>query len=165
MDIKRIVYSLGLLASLLGTGWFGWQAWQAWQSPQVVVEWSTATELDTIGYNLYRSETADGEYLQVNPQLIPASTDPLTGGEYEYLDLAVQAGRRYYYLLEDLDAAGNTTRHGPIEVEARGVLGWEAAVSVFCLGMAGVLSVFLFPRRPDAPDTAAHESESGSLPG
>ncbi|GAB4567566.1 MAG: hypothetical protein Kow0047_19810 [Anaerolineae bacterium] len=88
----------------------------------VVVEWTTETEVDTAGFNLYRSESPDGPYVKVNDTLIPASPDPLTGGHYVYTDTQVIAGRTYYYQLEDVEISGQATRHGPIVVRAAG--GW-----------------------------------------
>ncbi|NIN65277.1 MAG: hypothetical protein GTO63_11385, partial [Anaerolineae bacterium] len=46
----------------------------------VIVEWTTESEIDLAGFNLYRSERPDGPYVKVNEALIPASPDPLTGG-------------------------------------------------------------------------------------
>jgi len=87
---------------------------------EVVVEWTTANEVNTAGFNLYRSENPDGPYTQVNSSLIPASSDALAGGQYEYQDTTVEAGRTYYYQLEDVEYSGVTTRHGPIQVAAPG---------------------------------------------
>lgn len=87
----------------------------------VVVEWTTANEVSTAGFNLYRGESPDGPFLKVNDNLIPAAADPLTGGQYRYEDTAVQAGRTYYYQLEDVEYSGASTRHGPIESTAPGL--------------------------------------------
>ena len=39
----------------------------------VRVEWSTETEMNTAGFNLYRGESADGPFdVKVNDQLIPS---------------------------------------------------------------------------------------------
>jgi hypothetical protein len=84
----------------------------------VVVEWSTASELDTAGFNLYRSQSPEGPFTQINTDLIPASPDPLTGGSYKYEDRQAKAGLVYYYQLEGVEYNGNNSRFGPIEVKA-----------------------------------------------
>ena len=90
-------------------------------APPVEVKWSTETEMNTAGFNLYRSETAGGPFdLKINDQLIPASPDPLTGGDYTYLDRTTQSGITYYYELEEVELTGAVTRHGPIMVKAQG---------------------------------------------
>lgn len=90
---------------------------------RVVVQWTTATEINTAGFNVYRAERAEGPYIKINPQLIPAS-NALTGGKYQYEDTTVVAGRTYYYQLEDVEYGGATARHGPIVITASGGWGW-----------------------------------------
>ena len=86
---------------------------------EVKIEWSTASEIDTAGFNIYRSDYSDGEYTIVNKQLIPVSDNPMTGSSYEYNDKHVSSGKTYYYLLEDVGIDGGISRHGPIEVLAQ----------------------------------------------
>jgi hypothetical protein len=87
----------------------------------VVVEWTTANEVNTAGFNVYRADAPDGPFTQVNSSLIPASADPLTGGQYRFEDTSVQAGRTYYYQLEDVEYSGATSHHGPIRSTAPGL--------------------------------------------
>ena len=86
---------------------------------EVKIEWSTASEIDTAGFNIYRSDYSNGEYTIVNKQLIPVSDNPMTGSSYEYNDKHVSSGKTYYYLLEDVGIDGGISRHGPIEVLAQ----------------------------------------------
>ena len=89
----------------------------------VIISWETATEFETAGYAIYRSDSPDGPFVKVSPDLIPASTDPLTGGVYDYQDDNVRAGQTYYYQLEEIETTGATSVEGPVEVTAayRGV--------------------------------------------
>lgn len=97
---------------------------------RVVIQWTTATEINTAGFNVYRAERAEGPYTKINAQLIPAS-DALTGGKYQYEDTTVVAGKTYYYQLEDVEYGGATARHGPIVITASGGWGWsEWALSI-----------------------------------
>lgn len=126
----------------------GFFAWQGSRQAEVVVEWSTASELDTLGFNLYRSDTSDGSYTKINTALIPGSTDPLTGGSYSYVDDQVQPGITYYYELEDVGASGGSNRFGPIEVIARGGGKIELVLTaaLWVIGIAGVLMLRSQPR-------------------
>jgi len=129
-------------------------AWQEWRRAVVIVEWSTASELDTVGFNLYRSESEAGPYTLVNEALIPAAGDALAGSTYRYEDRNVRAGRTYYYELEDVSASGaGGTRHGPIVVQARPQVGGAAAVAALLLGGAWFLWAWRRPVRSaeDAP--------------
>jgi hypothetical protein len=108
--------SLGLVA--------GWSLLTACQggiadSAVVLVEWATESEVDTAGFNLYRSDSPEGPFIRLNDHLIPASPDPLVGGSYVFTDTDVVAGRTYHYQLEDVELDGTGTRHGPIEAMAR----------------------------------------------
>jgi len=107
----------------------------------VVVEWSTASELDTAGFNLYRSDSPDGPFARVNQDLIPASSDPLIGGSYRFTDTEVVAGHTYYYQLEDVEIGGTTTRHGPIEVRAEGGARTEMLLAAALIGAAIILGL------------------------
>ncbi len=118
--------------------------WRAYQTPEIIIEWSTASELDTVGYNLYRSQAEDQTGEKVNQNLIPAGGDPLSGSDYSFVDKQVNAGQRYYYWLEDVGPTGNTNRHGPIQVEAKREWGGLLAVA---LGVVMLGSVVYRPLR------------------
>ncbi len=83
----------------------------------VEIEWETATELDNLGFNLYRAGAADGAKVQLNGALIPAQNpgSPL-GATYTYVDPSAEANTTLYYWLEDVDANGMTILHGPASV-------------------------------------------------
>ena len=91
---------------------------QIYQSAKIVIEWSTATELDTVGYNLYRSQVQTDFGEKINAELIPTGQDLVTTNTYSYVDRNVQAGERYYYWLEDVDRQGQTSKSDPFEIEA-----------------------------------------------
>jgi hypothetical protein len=110
----------------------------------VIVQWNTESEIDTAGFNLYRSEFVDGPYEKINNALIPSSSDPFAGNSYSYDDADVIAGQTYYYQLEDVDKTGNTSTHGPIEVTAkrRNIWGYGIATLLALLGLLGVIYTF-----------------------
>jgi hypothetical protein len=114
----------------------------------VIVEWTTESEVETAGFNLYRSDSPDGPYVKVNDALIPGASDPVLGGQYAYTDTNVVAGQTYYYKLEDVDLDGTTTLHGPIEVVAEAsrpssfaslAAWWPLAVVVAILALGGAI--------------------------
>ena len=114
----------------------------------VIVEWTTESEVDTAGFNVYRSESAEGPYIQVNRELIPSSPDPILGGHYAYTDTDVVPGRVYFYQLEDVELDGASTCHGPIEVVARAgrpsafenlAASWPLAVLIAILALGGAI--------------------------
>jgi hypothetical protein len=82
----------------------------------VLLAWQTASELDTAGFNLWRSDAADGPYARVNEALIPAAGGPTWGASYTFTDVAVVAGATCYYKLEEVDVYGLSAFHGPTAV-------------------------------------------------
>jgi hypothetical protein len=107
----------------------------------VVVEWTTESEVNLAGFNVYRGESPDGPYIKINEALIPASPDPLTGGSYSYTDATAEAGVAYYYKLEDVELDGRATMHGPVRVVASGQgvsVGGQAFAAAGLLAAIGV---------------------------
>ena len=135
MSIRRLTGLIGLL--VLATLVCGYWARTAPTAATVIVEWTTASELNTAGFNLYRSDSSEGPFARLNEHLIPASPDPLVGGSYVFTDTNVVAGRTYYYQLEDVETSGATTRHGPIAAKAEG--GGQAILLAVALLMGGAL--------------------------
>jgi hypothetical protein len=107
----------------------------------VEVEWVTASEINTVGFNLYRSQSSDGQYDQINDRMIPASPDPLIGGEYRYIDEGVEASLTYYYRLEEIDTVGNSTFFGPIEIQASNQ-NWQIMLLSGLLIVFGMMGLF-----------------------
>lgn len=129
MNLARLGFWVSLLVVL-----FAYVSMPA----RIVVQWTTATEINTAGFNIYRSERAEGPYTKINAQLIPAS-DALTGGKYQYEDTTVVAGQTYYYQLEDVEYGGAAARHGPIIITASGGWGlteWATSIGVVALALA-----------------------------
>lgn len=90
-----------------------------WQPRGLLITWTTGNELDIIGFNLYRADSADGAYVKINAQLIQGSADNVVGGAYSYLDTQVEKGRPYYYKLERIHRLGLTLPlEGPLELHA-----------------------------------------------
>lgn len=80
---------------------------------KVKLFWKTEAELNNLGFNILRSE--DGKnYVKINPELIKGLGTPILGREYTYEDTDVVDGKRYYYLLEDVETSGQATKHGPV---------------------------------------------------
>ena len=124
----------------------------------VRVEWTTETEMNTAGFNLYRGESADGPFdLKVNQQLIPPAADPLTGGKYQYVDKTAKAGVTYYYRLEEVERNGGTNDFGPIRVRAGGLEWWHLLVLI---GLAAVVvSLWLLGGRKEAKKRSQHDGQ------
>jgi hypothetical protein len=90
----------------------------------VKVLWETVSERDNVGFHLYRSEAQGAEpptaydpaWKRLNPLLIPCSTPGSAEGHiYAWMDNSAVSYKGYWYMLEDLDLRGASTRHQAIE--------------------------------------------------
>jgi hypothetical protein len=88
----------------------------------IVLNWETAAELNSVGFNVYRAASADGLRSRLNGSLI-ASQAPgsPTGASYQFTDDTARAGMTYYYWLHEVDANGGMDEYGPVsaQLEAR----------------------------------------------
>lgn len=131
----------------LGVLWLGLAAAilisQLLRPPQIQFVWQTESEFETAGYNVYRSESAAGEYSRINETMIQSAQDAFAGGEYTYTDTQIEAGHTYYYRLEEVELDGTTTFYDadpeePISGSFRR-LEWWAIVIVPLSTLVGIL--------------------------
>jgi hypothetical protein len=73
------------------------------KSDHMVIQWQTASEIDTAGFILKRSETKNGDYTPITDRLIPSTGSVLAGASYEYKDSQIEMGKAYYYQLVEID--------------------------------------------------------------
>ncbi len=87
------------------------------QGRDVLVSWETASEVDNVGFNIYRSE-AGGERIRLNDWLIPSQSPGSTAGSsYQFVDRSADPDTAYQYWLEDIDAVGAAGMNGPLAVQ------------------------------------------------
>jgi hypothetical protein len=82
----------------------------------VLLQWTTESEIDNLGFNLYRSLTPEGEFIRLNETIIPGAGNSSSRQIYEYTDKNVIRQLTYWYQLEDVSLGGQATRHVPISV-------------------------------------------------
>ena len=81
------------------------------------IAWETLSEVDNAGFNIWRSDATDGDYIKLNAALIAAQGGPTLGAAYTFDDADVRAGSTYFYKLEAVDVYGVGTFNGPVSVE------------------------------------------------
>lgn len=82
---------------------------------EILIDWTTANELDIISFNLYRSQTNDtttADTLTQSP-ILARSPGSLEGNSYRFVDTKIEASTTYYYWLEVITRSGATTILGP----------------------------------------------------
>ena len=78
------------------------------------LRWSTASEVENFGYDVYRATAADGPFERI-------TSDPVAGGGttdvpqfYTYVDSAIDPHQAYYYYVESISFSGERERFTPV---------------------------------------------------
>ena len=80
----------------------------------VALDWRPASELDNLGFHLYRSLSPEGLWTRITPTLIPGLGSSPEGASYSFRDNGLQNETTYFYKLEDIDATSGSSYHGPV---------------------------------------------------
>ncbi len=78
----------------------------AWRTDTVQITWTTESELDNAGFNILRSQTKEGEFQQINTQLIQGAGTTSERNAYTWTDTTAKPNTVYYYRIEDVSYAG-----------------------------------------------------------
>lgn len=82
---------------------------------QVALEWETVSEVENMGFNLWRSLSPQEPPVRLNAALIPSqSPGSSQGATYSWLDETVEPGVEHWYWLEAIDLNNHATRFGPV---------------------------------------------------
>ena len=72
----------------------------------IVIRWITQSELNNAGFNILRSEKAEGEYKQINTKLIAGHGTTSERHTYEWKDTSAKPNVVYYYQIQDVSLDG-----------------------------------------------------------
>ena len=76
------------------------------ENDEVVIRWTTESELENAGFNILRSESRDGEFKQVNAELIQGNGTTGERSTYKWVDETAKPNVHYFYQIEDVSFAG-----------------------------------------------------------
>ena len=93
----------------------------------MTLDWRTASELDNLGFHVYRGLSESGPWTRLTASLIPGLGSSALGQAYAFRDAGLTNGTRYYYRLEDVDTSSKTTSHGPVSAVPAGAAAAGAA--------------------------------------
>jgi len=78
------------------------------------LRWKTASELDSYGFDVYRSTSEDGSFETINDQPIPGAGTVDVPQDYEYVDRDIQPDTAYFYYVESISLAGEREKITPV---------------------------------------------------
>ena len=74
---------------------------------QVAITWETQSELNNAGFFIKRSQQRNGNFVVINPTMIPGAGTTSEKQSYTYADTTAQPNIVYYYQIEDVSLDGN----------------------------------------------------------
>ncbi|MBN1542820.1 DUF11 domain-containing protein [candidate division KSB1 bacterium] len=91
----------------------------SWEQNAVILHWTTESETENMGFDLYRAETAEGEYIRLNDRMISGAGNSQVSQSYSYLDnKELVAGKTYFYKLADISFNGEVNYSQSISLQA-----------------------------------------------
>ena len=85
--------------------------------PNIDIEWETATEINTAGFFITRSDSAGGTYQRMS-DFIPHLGNDIVGSPYGWTDGNTVLNRTYWYKLEEVTTSQESIFYGPISATA-----------------------------------------------
>ena len=79
------------------------------QSAQIytnTLKWVTASEVDNLGFDVYRAEHRDGPFERISESTIAGAGTTDETQYYEYIDDTIDPHQRYYYYIESIGMDG-----------------------------------------------------------
>lgn len=78
------------------------------------LRWSTASEVDNFGFDVYRGDSEDGPFERITETPLAGAGTIDTPSEYEFVDTTIEPGREYFYYVESISLAGVREQFTPI---------------------------------------------------
>ena len=87
---------------------------------EVVISWTTESELNNAGFNVLRSTSRTKNFRRINTKLIQGAGTTGERNTYQFIDKTAKPNVAYYYRIEDVDLSG--TREILTTYQLRGVI-------------------------------------------
>jgi hypothetical protein len=81
----------------------------------VSLNWTTESELDNYGYNIYRKQHG-GEKVKINKELIIGMGSTSRSTKYSFTDKNILQGKTYTYMLESVSYSGEYVIEGSVDI-------------------------------------------------
>ena len=79
-----------------------------------VIRWSTASEVENFGYDVFRGPSEEGPFERLNKAPIAGHGTTDVPQKYEYRDLSIAENTAYWYYVESISLQGERERFTPV---------------------------------------------------
>ena len=78
------------------------------------LKWTTASEVDNFGFDIYRSFSEDGPFERITNEPLPGAGTTDEPQSYVYVDEDIDPSRDYYYYIESISMGGVREVFSPV---------------------------------------------------
>jgi len=86
----------------------------AGEPPKNTLKWTTASEVDNFGFDVYRADAADGPFVRLTRRPIPGAGTCDAQRDYRFEDKSIDPTRDYWYYVESISLTGARERFTPV---------------------------------------------------
>ena len=83
------------------------------QNYKNTLRWSTASEVDNFGFDVYRAENEEGPFERITKQPLSGAGTTDIPSRYEYVDDMIKPNTVYYYYVESISMSGERQKFTP----------------------------------------------------
>ena len=83
------------------------------ESLKNTLRWKTASEVNNVGFYVYRSTAEDGPFERITPKPIPGAGTSDEPHEYAWVDDTIESGKAYWYFVESISLTGVREKFTP----------------------------------------------------
>jgi hypothetical protein len=78
------------------------------------IKWSTASEVENFGYDVFRGDKEEGPFTRLNAKTIAGAGTVDEPRAYQYVDASIEPGKAYWYYVESISLAGVREKFTPV---------------------------------------------------
>jgi hypothetical protein len=78
------------------------------------IRWTTASEVDSFGFDVYRGEAEEGPFVRLNERPIAGAGTSDESHSYAYVDESIDPTKEYFYYVESISITGDREKFTPV---------------------------------------------------
>jgi hypothetical protein len=78
------------------------------------IKWSTASEVENFGYDVFRGDKEEGPFTKLNAKIIAGAGTVDEPRYYQYVDETIEVGKEYWYYVESVSLGGVREKFTPV---------------------------------------------------
>ncbi len=79
------------------------------------IRWTTASEVDSFGFDVFRGESAEGPFERLNAKPIAGAGTSDESHSYAWVDETIDPAKDYYYYVESISIDGVREKFTPVQ--------------------------------------------------